>query len=486
MTSVPAPNAGSPIEEPGQKLTTGSSNSTGRSPHFSSPREASSVSQSCPLSPSSTVQSTTELSDSSPWSDTLQSTLDQPPATFANRLFLGGLVFTCIFGGWAWFGQIQHVSHAQGQLVPEGEVYKVQPAVAGEIAQIAVEEGAVVEEGQLIATLDMRLEQNEIERLQQSLVSYQSQLLQMTSLIERTRTEGDVRQAIAAANVNAQRVAIAEAEVDASTLRQVLNHLDSETDAHTTRLERLQPLVEAGAIAQEEVFRAEQAIREREQAVIQNQGNLEKTLTESDRLTAELERQQAEGQRSQIELQQQLQQLEREASDIQARIEETEALLKAAETRLDQMHIYAPCDGVVLSLDIENQGEVVQLGQTIAEVAPQDAPLILSAVLPSRDAGLIETGMPVNVKLDAFPYQDYGIVSGTVLAISPNAKNNEQMGVVYEVDIALEKDYVMHENAPVTLQAGQTANAEIVVRRQRILELILDPIRQLQADGINL
>ncbi len=370
--------------------------------------------------------------------------------------------------------------------MPLGETHKLQPMVEGEVAQILVEEGNAVEKGQLIAALDTRLQQTEIERLEQSIASYRSQLLQIEALVERTQFETGVRSAIAGADVEAQREAIVETETDASTTRQMLGHLDTEMDAHRMRLERLQPLVEVGAIAADQLFQVEQSIRESEQAITQSKGNLEKTLVESDRLRSQLMRQQAEGQRSQVELQQRLHELEREAETVQASLAEAETLLKAAETKLNQMFIYAPFDGLVLSLDVENTGELVQSGQTVAEIAPSEAPLILSAALPSREAGLITKGMAVNIKFDAFPYQDYGVVLGTVISISPDAEVNEQLGAIYDVDIALERNHVIHENQPVVLQAGQTASAEIVVRRQRILDLLLDPIRQLQEGGINL
>ncbi|MGF1534996.1 MAG: HlyD family efflux transporter periplasmic adaptor subunit [Elainellaceae cyanobacterium] len=430
------------------------------------------------------VNSDTDLS--SAWSDALQSTLDQPPAKLSKRLFFGGIVFSCAVGCWAWFGSVQHVSHAQGQLVPLGEAYKVQPTVEGEVAQIIVEEGDTVEVGQLIAALDTRLQYAEVERLEQGIVSYQAQLLQIEALIERTQFEAEVRQAIAAADVNAQRAAVVETQTDAETTRQMLAHLDTEIDAHLTRLERLQPLVDAGAIASDQLFQVEQSIRESEQSITQNEGNLEKALTEGDRLKSHLARQQAEGQRSQVEQQQRLHELQGEATGIRASIQESEALLKAARTKLDQMFVYAPCDGLVLSLDVDNVGEMVKPGQTIAAIAPNDAPLVLSAALPSGEAGLITGGMAVNVKFDAFPYQDYGVVSGTVMSISPDTKMDDQLGAVYTVDVALEQDHIIHEDRPVSLQAGQTAKAEIVVRRQRILELLLDPIRQLQAGGLNL
>jgi HlyD family secretion protein len=129
---------------------------------------------------------------------------------------------------------------------------------------------------------------------------------------------------------------------------------------------------------------------------------------------------------------------------------------------------------------------MVQPGQTLAEIAPSTAPLILSAWLPNEKAGLVEVGMPANIKLEAFPYQDYGIVAGSVLAISPDSRPHEQMGQVYKVEVALDKTEMNHEGAVVPLRAGQTATAEIVVKRRRIMSLILDPIRKLQKDNLSI
>ena len=53
-----------------------------------------------------------------------------------------------------------------------------------------------------------------------------------------------------------------------------------------------------------------------------------------------------------------------------------------------------------------NQGEVIQPGQTVAEITPKNAPLILTASLPNDKAGFVKTGMSVKVKFDAYPYQN--------------------------------------------------------------------------------
>jgi hemolysin D len=73
-----------------------------------------------------------------------------------------------------------------------------------------------------------------------------------------------------------------------------------------------------------------------------------------------------------------------------------------------------------------------------------------------------------------------------VVSLSPDARVDETMGSVYRVDIALNTTHVDHEGEAVALRAGQTASAEIVVRRRRIIDLILDPIRKLKKGNISL
>jgi hemolysin D len=429
-----------------------------------------------------TVQPATQNTE---WSPTLQDVLDQPPSNLPSRLILAGLLFSGIFAAWAWFGRIQEVSRAEGRLVPQGEVYKVQPVVQGEIAQIAVEEGESIQAGQVIAVLDDRLAEAEIDRLKQSLVTYQLQLNETQGLIERTRSELDTRRAIAQAELRAQEVAINQTAIKAAMNREILQQFEARTIAYESRLSRLQPLAEAGAVAQEFIFEAEQALQEQHITTTRNQGELQQAMAEVQRLQAEMAQRKAQGQQSELESQQQLQQLQMEMTQLRAKISETDNLLKAATTKLEQMYLYAPVAGMVTSLAIRNIGEVAQPGQTIAEIAPSHAPLVLAATLPNREAGFVHKDMPVQIKFDAFPYQEYGIVTGKVISISPDVEMDEVRGAVYRVEIALEQNKMRPANQAITFKAGQTASAEIITRQRRIADVLLDPIKKLQ-EGINL
>jgi len=454
----------------------------------SSPQAASiygGVVSSVKAAPETSVNSQ-PAANSENWSTSLHTVLDQPPSTLPYKLLLGGMIFCLTFGAWAWLGQIEEVGHAQGRLVPKGEVYKVHPVEAGKVINIAVKEGAAVKAGQLLFELDPQLAKSEVERLQQTLAADKVQLSQMQFLIEKNRLEAQTRLAISSADSKAQEAAIAQTKANAATTRELLTQLRTDATAHQARQARLKPLVEEGAIAKDHLFEAEQALGERQRAITQSQGELQQALGEATRLQAGLIQKQAEGRTAQLEAQERIQQLEVEITQLKAKIAETNNLLKSARAKLVQNFLYSPVKGFVSSLNVRNIGEVVQPGQTIAEMYPYNAPLVLSASLPNQEAGFVKTGMPVQVKFDAYPYQDFGIVPGKVISISPDAKSDERLGEVYRVEVALARNYITTNRQTIKFKAGQTAAAEIIIRRRRVADILLEPFRQLQKGGIDL
>lgn len=436
--------------------------------------------------PKAVAASTQPVAQPAHWSASIQNVLDQPPVSLPRQLIVGGIAFCCIFGAWSWVGKIEEVGHAQGRLVPEGEVYKIHPMVSGQVINVAVEEGQDVKAGQVILSLDDQIAEKEVERLEKALVAQQMQLIQTQGLIERTHLEATTHQAIIQAEIEAQEAAIEQAQAGMQMKRELITLVDAEIAVYEARLARLQPLVEEGAIAEAHLFEIEQSLRDRERVIAQYQGESEQSLVEVERLQAGLTQKQAEAQRSRLEAQQKLQQLEIEAMRLQAQMTETRTLLSSEKAKLSQFTLHAPVDGTVSALNIPNIGEVVQPGQTVIEIAPEGAPLVLSAQLPTREAGFVEVGMPVQMKFDAFPYQDFGVIPGRVKAISPDVEIDEEQGAVYNVEVVVNRDALTNEQQDISLNAGQTATAEVVIRERRIAEVLLDPIRQLQRGGIKL
>ena len=485
-----------------------------------------------------------KLQDTKPndnhWSPSLQTLLEHPSASFPQRLIMGGVLFCFAMVLWSWYGHLEQIGMAQGKLVPQGETYKIEPLTLGKIAQIAIQEGDTVKAGQMLAELETDLAQQEVERLQKMVIASQLELTQQESLLDRARLEAETQEAITIAETRAQRSALAQLSEKVATNRQLLAklrteeqayqsrqklltpvaglaqtrlaQLQQEADSHRQRVERLQPLVEEGAISQEflfqaqqaylqtqqqitqsqlqkitgtdeQLFQAQQSLRDRQTRITQTQGEIAASLQETERLQAQLVQKQAQEEKIKLEAQQRIQRLELEITQLKAKIVDKENQLVTAKAKLEQRFLYAPVDGVILSLNIQNSGKVVQPGQTVAEIAPQGAPLELSAVIANQDAGFVKVGMPVKVKFDAYPYQDYGIIPGTVSSISADAEVDPKIGAVYQVKITLDQDYVTHEEQQIHFKAGQTASAEIIIRRRRIADILLEPIRKLQKDS---
>ncbi len=477
------------------------------------------------------------------WSPALNQLLEEPPATFPQRMTMGAMAFCFSFGAWAWFGTIDEVSKAQGKLIPQGETYKIEPVELGKVKYIAVEEGEEVKAGQTLVELDTELAEQEVTRLEEMLQAYNIELSQKEALREKLILEAKTSADITKAESSAKSSAILLAKEKVATFRHLLiqqqsevkaylhkqarlkslstlskerlNQLKAEKISRQQRLERLLPLAEQGAVSQEYVFQAEQSLREAERQIIQsqleeitniseqifqshqamrelearithNQGELSSALREVQKLEAELIQQQGEGKRIQLEAQQKIKQLEFEVAQIESKIADTQNLLSAAEAKLEQKYLKAPIDGIILSLNINNSGKVVQAGETVIEIAPHEVPLILSASVPNKEAGFIKEGMAVQVKLDPYPYQYYGLIPGEVTYLSADAKSNSQQEEAYQVEVALFKDYITDNQQQIKFKAGQTATADIVIRRRRILDVWLEPIKKLQHDGIEM
>ena len=477
------------------------------------------------------------------WSPTMQSLLDEPPSSLPVKLIAGGIVFCIFFILWAWFGKIDQVGKAQGRLVPKGEAYKVESIESAKIDEIAVKEGQQVRAGQLIARLDSEQETREVERLKELVSAYELELNQKRNLLEKAELETKTNRMMAESEVQGQQSAIesaiAQLEVSRNLLErrqsellaqlnrqdnvqnlsaldgEKLGQIEEELKQHEERLERLKPLAEQGAISQEAIFQAQQSKRETEkqlteyrQQIISNseqqifqsgqasremeadiaesQGQLVSQQKEIEQLKAELAHKKAERQRIELEAQQKVEQLKLEIGQTESKIAETKNQLAGATSRLEKTALRSPVDGTVLSFNVTNTGKVIQPGETVAEIAPSQAKLVLSAVLPDREAGFVKKGMPAQVKFDAYSYQDYGTIPGKIISVSPDAKTDETLGAVYRVKIELERNYVTDNLKKVLFKPGQTASADIVIRQQRIIDVLLDPIKKLQQDGIDL
>jgi hemolysin D len=426
------------------------------------------------------------MSRSTQWSDGLQQILDQPASNLPIKMMLSGVAFCGLFFAWAWFSQVDDVAVAQGKLIPRTEARKVQHDDTGKVVQLLIKEGDQVKAGQKMMELDTERVQGEVERLKTLLIASEAELLQTRGMLERMDLQAQTKTEIAGTEVDAQRISKEQNQIAIDAQRQIMQQLEVTAKTRRDRLQRLEEGRQAGAISEEYIMSRQEELQEVQRRMTESQSVIDRNTSEIARLQAGMVQKQAEVERTKLESQQQKEQLRIRVTELEAKISENKVLIAKATAEVKRRFVYAPASGEILSMNVRQTGQVIQPGELLAEIAPQGQPLILSAWLPAQEAGFVKEGMPVKVKMEAFSYQDYGIISGKVNKIGRDSQTIDKVGQMYRVDIVLDQTSIKAKGENIKFKPGQLGIAEIVTRKRRMFDVLIDPIRQMQADNVNL
>jgi multidrug efflux pump subunit AcrA (membrane-fusion protein) len=155
-----------------------------------------------------------------------------------------------------------------------------------------------------------------------------------------------------------------------------------------------------------------------------------------------------------------------------------QAEISAAERMFRHTTVTSPAKGIITTMNVRGPGEVLKEGQTVAMIAPSDVPLVVETLLADKDIAFVQKGLAAKLKFEAFPFQDYGVVEGTVIDISPDATNKDGINY-YKVTIAPSKTQTQEED--VMLRPGLSVSAEIITERKTVLSLMLEPVRKFKS-----
>jgi hemolysin D len=134
--------------------------------------------------------------------------------------------------------------------------------------------------------------------------------------------------------------------------------------------------------------------------------------------------------------------------------------------------IQAESAGVILELFFRNKGEYIRESDLLCTIVPVDSPLYVDVRVANKDIAFIEKGMVIKFKFDAFPYREYGFLTGRVSSISPSAIEDKNLGYVYQVHGALDKAHYDIKGKRYGVKPGMTAAAELVTERKTIFSML--------------
>jgi HlyD family secretion protein len=147
---------------------------------------------------------------------------------------------------------------------------------------------------------------------------------------------------------------------------------------------------------------------------------------------------------------------------------------QSVELHTKSQHVLAPADGVVSNIAVSGPGELLAAGQPLLEIIPDGGDLIAQIKVANRDIAQLHVGMPVELRIDAMPYQDYGTLPGHIIEIPADAtveKAVEGTTTSYFVKVALDQLSLAAGGPPRPIILGMTLAAEIQVQRKTLLQL---------------
>ncbi|MBM6582155.1 HlyD family type I secretion periplasmic adaptor subunit [Microvirga sp. BT689] len=404
---------------------------------------------------------------------------------------------------WATLTHVPEVAIGIGDLAPKEAPAPVQHFEGGIVTEVLVHEGDLVEAGQPLLRMNDAAAQSELAQARLRLESLQLQAQRLTAAAEGNITAMELRGRQASAGlvvadagggsmpslstslfIGPQRAAldarlrslndriavlheqVAQRRSELATLSGQISAVGEQMALHSKELGIREDLARNGLTTRLAVLEAQRLLMSAKAEHERLSGQHVTAL----RSLAEAEARIAEMQSSAVD------DARQEAARVALEVAETTEVVRKLEDRAERTLLRAPTAGVLRGMAVHRPGTVLPPGGLIAEIMPQEAPLVADVRITPRDIGFIEVGQRVHVKVQAFDYARYGAVEGVVERISAGTFLDEQRQPHYWVRVSLSQQHVGRDSAKAQLVPGMTVQADITTGNKTVLQYLLKPI----------
>lgn len=417
------------------------------------------------------------------------------------------LILALVVAGFAWsfIGRADVIVTASGVLGPEDEVRRVYTPVDGELIDLYIAEGLPVSEGDVLARINARgaiqaaTDALEAELKLAEVEQEYREFPQRRELMQR-HADSLARQIETAAQLHEKRITDGLeklAQAQKARLEEARGNLEkagrqrAAAKRELGKLQRLFAKPGGGGVSRNKVDEARDAYHASEtdyRLAEAKLGELEFQLSEGyAEARADLEGSDQKLTELRIEHEQAINEIRRTENRIELEYQSARLAAEAAARirfeNIDEenfLRILAPVSGVITSVTFTQPGDKIQANTPLASIAPAGASAVLKVDILGQDRGFLREGLPVKMKFNAFPYQRYGFIDGSLEYISPSTQKSTQSDIpVYKGHVVLDRDYFTVGEMDYPLRYGMAATAEIVIRKRRLIDLALDPLRKI-------
>lgn len=370
-----------------------------------------------------------------------------PGWTRINLLLIGSVSIAVIFASLATYSRTVPI---QGAIQTEEGTAVVRAREQGAIL-LSVKIGDKVTDGQKIAEIKIERQDETGDLALQRQNALRSEIMMAQTRANAAREAG-VSMAEAAnmrANAALNRIETLNAQLDQARIQ---------TQAAQIDLDRAREIAKKGFLSKRDLEARESAVASRRQ---QEAEILERiSAARGDAASARAEASQAISMSI--------------AEEANAMESSSRAQLMQSESATSSTNVYvSQSAGIVASLPYRS-GQVVQQGQVVGVVMPENAKLIATFEIPSDKMAEVREGQVVRIAVDAYPYEKFGVLEGKVRSVSLAAIPNGEKAI-YLVEAEMPQIITAYGRQE-RLLPGMTITARIKTQERTLIQWLLDPI----------
>ena len=348
------------------------------------------------------------------------------------------------FGGfllWAGLAPLDEGVPTMGIVALDTKRKTVQHLSGGIVKEVLVQEGQQVKEGQALLRLDGAVAKANFEAVRQRYLGYRamqsrlfaeqagSGVIDFHPDVKAALNDPLIKQQVSTQQqlIQARRAALA---ADLQGIEESMQGLKEQLGSYQNILVQRRSQL---ALLTEELTNTRSMVKEG-YAPRNRQLELERMVAESNAAIADLTgnslrvtRQVAElGQRSLARKQEYRKEIETQLADITREVQSDAEKFVAVTADLDRMEIKAPANGQVVGLSVQTVGAVLQPGQKLLDVVPDQQTLLLEAHIPPHLIDKVQTGLMADIRFNAFAHSPQLVVDGKVLSVSGDLLSDPQ------------------------------------------------------------
>ncbi|EGQ9137858.1 HlyD family type I secretion periplasmic adaptor subunit [Vibrio alginolyticus] len=412
--------------------------------------------------------------------------------SFRKPILLGVVTLSVFLGGlgyWAATAKLESAAIAYGDLSVLTKRQEIQHLEGGIIEKLYVQEGDLVEKGQLLIQLSKRQAMAKLDSLSGRFIHTLAKENRLSAELDELPTIvwSDDLENIPRVDIvqEAQLVQNKIFEARKRFFDSKLSIIEQSISGANLELENLQ---QTKVIETERLnFIAEEI--DSNQALVQKGFSGKSTLLQLKRLAAEvrstlsqLDRQSLTVRKRLDENLAQIEELKLERlNEIVEELRNTKTEIvaireeyRSAQDIVARTTINAPISGRVVNMQVFTEKGVIGSGETLLELVPQDDKLLVEARVNPQDIDLVNPGQQAHVRLTALNARTLAPLDGTVLTISADKLSQENQEDFYLARIAISPEDVTKHR----LTSGMNAEVLILSEPRTPLSYLIKPITE--------